>query len=210
MALHVEEIVGKQYELHLNRENYFELQTNKSIKMNINRIILSLIVIMGSINCVAQNKFNAELSLRRIFVSNVDAPNVSYSNKSTSGNSIRVLFGYHINNFLNVNAGMGLDHYIGDFDTNTIPVVANIKYSLKGQPQGLFFMVEGGPQVRFSDSADKGYMFLSAVGYKFKLSNLIRLNITSGYNFQKSTEGFSSFDDNVKRQGFFIGTSISL
>ncbi len=159
----------------------------------------------------AQNKINIELRYDQIFVSNINAQNSPYPSNNDSGNSLRVLAGYHINNYLNINAGLGLDNYNDDFyGTNTIPIVANIKYSIGGQPKGVFLMLEGGPQIKLSDSFDKGYMFLGAIGYKIKLSRLLRLNFMGGYNFQKSTEGLNIYDDNVSRQGFFIGTSISL
>ncbi len=162
-------------------------------------------------NIQAQNKVNAELAYRRIFVSSIQSSNHSdWPQNDTYANSIRFLLGYHINNYLNVNAGMGLDGYYGSYSANTIPIVVNVKYTIGGLSKGLFLMAEGGPQITFSEGQAPGYMMLGAIGYKLKLSRLLRLNFMAGYNFQKSTEGNYWFDDDAQRSGMFIGTSISL
>ncbi|MCW3806722.1 hypothetical protein [Plebeiibacterium marinum] len=173
-------------------------------------IFISIFLILYSHTIFAQNKINAELRYNLIMATNINAPNYGFEDENSIGNSIRFLLGYHINNHININVGLGLDGYSNAHGINTAPLVLNIKYSPNGKPKGIFFLAEGGPQVTFSSTEDKGYMFLGGMGYKIKLSRLIRLNFLAGYNYQKTTKGFSNFDDDSSRQGFFIGTSISL
>ncbi len=172
------------------------------------RTCIALLVMLAWCGVKAQSKVNVELGYRYLIAVKANTKYIS-SDVDTHANSIRCLVGYHINNYWNVNAGMGLDCYLGNYSGNTIPVVLNVKYSIKGQPQGFFVMAEGGPQVTFSSSAEKGYMCLGAIGYKLKLSKLLRLNFMAGYNYQKSTD-FSVYDVNCKRQSIALGVSLSL
>ncbi len=184
--------------------------SQKYTSINWMKYAIVFMMIVLTINLKAQNKINGELGIRKIFVSRINSPDTYMSEDESYAIGLRALIGYHISNYLNINAGMGLDSYSGYFGSLTVPLIINVKYTLWGKKNGLFLITEGGPQLKLAQTTDSGYMIMGGIGYKFKLSRLIRLNLMTGYNYHQSKEIFMNEKYNIYHSGFFFGTSISL
>ncbi len=124
------------------------------------------------------------------------------------GKNLELGCGIHFSPQLDASINIGANRY-EKLSGNTFPLTLQACYYLKPQLGSFFGTFKIGPQIKFSDASDKGYVMALHLGRRFVINNNFAAKAYLGFNHQKTTDEYVNFGK-VTRNSLVIGIEVPL
>lgn len=124
------------------------------------------------------------------------------------GKNLELGFGINFTPQISSSLNIGANKY-EKLSANTFPLTLQACYYLKPQLNSFFGTLKVGPQIKFSDASDKGYVLAVHLGRRFKIKNNFAAKAYLGFNYQKTTDEYVNFGK-VTRNSLVFGVEIPI
>jgi len=124
------------------------------------------------------------------------------------GKNIELGCGVHFTPQLSSSLNIGANRY-EKLSANTFPLTLQTCYYLKPQLSSFFGTLKIGPQIKFSEASDKGYVMAFHFGRRFKIKNNFAAKAYLGFNHQKTTDEYVNIGK-ITRNSLVFGIEIPI
>ncbi|MFV0521808.1 MAG: hypothetical protein ACK5MI_05190 [Mangrovibacterium sp.] len=149
-------------------------------------------------------KFNIEYLAGLSY--NIEGDEGLFDYDSFYGKNLEIGCGYNFTKQFSTSLNIGANRY-EKLSANTFPITIQACYYLKPKLNSFFGTLKAGPQIKFSDASDKGYVLAVNLGRRFKIKNNFAAKAYVGFNYQKTMEEYVNMGK-VNRNSLVFGVEI--
>ncbi len=139
---------------------------------------------------------------------NIEGDDEHFNYDSFYGKNLELGCGINFTPQFSSSLNIGANRY-EKLSANTFPLTLQACYYLKPQLNSFFGTLKVGPQIKFSDASDKGYVLAVHLGRRFKIKNNFAAKAYLGFNYQKTTDEYVNFGK-VTRNSLVVGVEIPI